>query len=198
MKAPADLVPAVAVLLLATGSAHVEPKAPTCSAQVQTNPSFERGPAGWTAGPRTVVVADPVRPAHTGRAYAALAGLDLTRREVLHSTVTIPAGCGLTVRFHARATTTETTRGDYLNVGLAVTGEPPKTRFSFAYDLPQDWHEFGAATAAAATERTATITFAASETAGGGVTAFDVDDVTATLQPPASQLPASQLPASNM
>ncbi|GAA3352017.1 hypothetical protein GCM10020358_84390 [Amorphoplanes nipponensis] len=176
----------LAALLLTAGSAQT-PSAPApCTGQVQVNPSFERGPAGWTAGPRVVVLAAADRPAHTGRAYATFAGLDLTHSDLLRSTVTIPAGCGLDVRFSARGSSTETSRGDYLNMGLAVTGEPPKTRYSFAFDLPADWHQYGAATAAAATERTATISFFASETAGGGVTTFDVDDVTATLQPAAA------------
>jgi hypothetical protein len=67
-------------------------------------------------------------------------------------------------------------------MGLAVTGIPPKTRYSFAFDMAREWQQYGAATAPAATERTATISFLGSETAGGGVTTFDVDDVTATLQ----------------
>ena len=179
----AVLVPALAVLLLNAGSAHAAPATvPACSGQVQVNPSFERGTAGWTAGPRTVVLAAPDRPAHTGRAHATFAGLDVTRSDLLRSTVTIPAGCGLVVRFQARVSTTETSRGDYLNMGLAVTGEPPKTRFSFAFDHAPQWQEHAVTTGAAATERTATISFYGSETAGGGVTTFDVDDVTATLE----------------
>jgi hypothetical protein len=182
VKAPAVLVPAVAALLLTAGSAHARPAtAPACTGQVQVNPSFERGPAGWTAGPRIVVLAAPDRPAHTGRAYATFGGLDVARTDLLRSDVTIPAGCGLTVRFQARVKTTETSRGDYLNMGLAVTGEPPKTRFSFAFDHAPDWQEHSAGTGPAATERTAIITFYASETAGAGTTTFDVDDVTATL-----------------
>ena len=176
-----------AALLLTTAGAQA-PSAPApCTAQIQLNPSFERGPAGWTAGPRMVVLGTPERPARTGRAYATFAGLDVTRTDLLRSDVTIPAGCGIDVRFHARARSTETTRGDYLNMGLAVTGEPPKTRFSFAFDLPADWHGYSAGASAAATARTAIITFSSSETAGGGVTGFDVDDVTATLRPPAAR-----------
>ena len=178
----------LAALLLTAGSAQAQaPSAPApCTGQVQVNPSFERGPAGWTAGPRMVVLAGPDRPAHTGRAYATFAGLDVTRTDLLRATVTIPAGCGLDVRFFGRASSTETSRGDYLNMGLAVTGIPPKTRYSFAFDMAREWQQYGAATAPAATERTATISFLSSETAGGGVTTFDVDDVTATLQPAAA------------
>ncbi|UQU62788.1 hypothetical protein COUCH_27630 [Couchioplanes caeruleus] len=95
--------------------------------------------------------------------------------------MTIPAGCTLTVGFWARATTTETARGDYLNVGLAVTGTPPKTMFSLAFDHPAQWTTHGMGAAAAATDRTATVSFYAGESAGNGVTAFDVDDVTFTL-----------------
>jgi hypothetical protein len=173
----------LAALLLTAGSAQAPPAPAPCTGQVQLNPSFELGPAGWTVGPRVVVLAAPGRPAHTGRAYATFAGLDVTRSDTLRATVTIPAGCGLDVRFFARASTTETSRGDYLNMGLAVTGVPPKTRYSFAFDMANQWQQYGAATAAAVTERTATIGFFGSETAGGGVTTFDVDDVTATLQP---------------
>jgi hypothetical protein len=182
VKAPAVLVPALTVLLLTAGSAHARPAtAQACAGQVQANPSFERGTAGWTAGPRMVVLAAPDRPARTGRAYATFAGLDVSRTDLLRSTVTIPAGCALTVRFALRATTTETSRGDYLNMGLAVTAEPPKTRFSFAFDHGADWRPHTVEVSAAAAERTATISFVGSESAGGGVTTFDVDDVTATV-----------------
>ncbi|MEU8233066.1 hypothetical protein AB0C12_26100 [Actinoplanes sp. NPDC048967] len=179
------LVVLAAALVVTTGGAQAPaPPAPApCTAQVQVNPSFERGTAGWTAGPRMVVLGTPERPAHTGRAYATFAGLDVTRTDLLRATVTIPAGCGLDVRFYGRADSTETSRGDYLNMGLAVSGEPPKTRFSFAFDMRTDWQQYSAAASVAATERTATITFLSSETAGGGVTTFDVDDVTATLRP---------------
>jgi hypothetical protein len=182
MQAPVILATALPVLLLATGSAvPAAPATPPCSAQVQPNPGFERGTSGWRVGPRIVVLANRDRPAHTGRAYATFAGLDVTHTDSLQSTVTIPAGCGLAVRFWARGSSTETMRGDYLNMSLAVTGEPPKTRHSLAYDLPPQWYSYGATASPAATERTATISFFASETAGGGVTTFDIDDVTATL-----------------
>jgi hypothetical protein len=49
--------------------------------------------------------------------------------------------------------------------------------------MPTEWQQYGAGASAAATERTATITFYGSESAGGGATTFDVDDVTATLRP---------------
>ncbi|MGW4946089.1 hypothetical protein ACWEOZ_31420 [Actinoplanes sp. NPDC004185] len=176
-----------AALVLTTAAAQA-PSAPApCTAQVQLNPGFERGTAGWTAGPRMVVLGTPERPAHTGRAYATFAGLDVTRTDLLRSTVTIPAGCGLDVRFFARASSTETSRSDYLNMGLAVSGEPPKTRFSFAFDMRTDWQQYSATASTAATERTATITFFGSESAGGGATTFDVDDVTATLRPQATR-----------
>ena len=177
---------AAALLLTTAGAAAPPPPAP-CTAQVQPNPSFEHGTAGWTAGPRMVVLGTPERPARTGRAYATFAGLDVTRTDLLRSTVTIPAGCGLDVTFHARATSTETSRGDYLNMGLAVSGEVPKTRHSLAFDTPTEWKQYSATATVAATERTATITFLGSETAGGGVTTFDVDDVTATLRPQAAR-----------
>jgi hypothetical protein len=170
-------------LLLTAGAVPAAAPAP-CTGQVQPNPSFERGTTGWTAGPRIVVLETADRPAHTGRAYATFAGLDLTRTDLLRSTVTIPAGCGLAVAFQARTTTTETSRGDYLNMGLAVTGEPPKTRHSLAFDVGPAWRAYTATASPAAAARTATITFLSSESAGPGVTAFDVDDVTATLVAP--------------
>lgn len=174
----------IAALVLTTGGAsygHEPRAAEPCSGQIHPNPRFERGTTGWTAGPRTVVLADPARPAHTGRAYAALAGLDVTRTDLIRTTVTVPAGCTLTVGFWVRAATTETARSDYLNVGLAVTGTPPKTVFSLAFDHPAQWTRHSSGTGTAATERTATVSFFASETAGNGTTAFDVDDVTFTL-----------------
>jgi hypothetical protein len=183
MKAVVTTALAAALLLLTTGSApHVQPAAEaTCTGQIHTNPGFERGTTDWTAGPRIVVLGDANRPAHTGRAYATFAGLDVTRTDLLRSTVTVPADCDLTVRFWVRTTTTETIRGDYLNVGLAVTGIPPKTRFSLAFDGGSQWRQYTMSTGTATTERTATVSFIASETAGNGVTTFDVDDVTFTL-----------------
>jgi hypothetical protein len=178
------LAPAVAVLLLATGSAahgQEPPTAAPCTGQLHPNPSFERGTTGWTAGPRIVVLADAARPAHSGRAYAAFAGLDLTHLEVLRASATVPAGCNFTARYWARATTTETMRGDYLNVGMAITGTPPKTVLSLAYDHSAQWQQHSHSTGTATTDRTVTVSFAASETAGNGGTAFDVDDVTFTL-----------------
>ncbi|MFI6784899.1 hypothetical protein [Micromonospora sp. NPDC050276] len=174
---------AAALLLLTTASAsYGRPTAEApCSGQIHPNPGFEGGTTGWTAGPRIVVLGDATRPAHTGRAYATFAGLDVTRTDLLRTTVTVPANCNLTVRFWVRTTTSETSRGDYLNVGLAVTGIPPKTRFSLAFDGGSQWREYSMATGTAATERTATVSFVGSETAGNGATAFDVDDVTHTL-----------------
>ncbi|MGA5300287.1 hypothetical protein ACPCHT_10185 [Nucisporomicrobium flavum] len=183
MKASVIAATAVAGLLITTGAAaQARPGAAApCAGQIHPNPSFERGTAGWEAGPRIVVLGDQARPAHTGRAYATFAGLDVTHSDLLRTTVTIPAGCTLTVGFWARATTTETARGDYLNVGLAVTGTPPKTYFSLAFDHPAQWTVHTATAGAAATDRTATVSFLGSESAGNGVTAFDVDDVTFTL-----------------
>ncbi len=185
MKASVITASAAAVLLLATGSASYARPAKAdapCSRQIIPNPGFERGTTGWTAGPRIAVIADPARPAHTGRAYAALAGLDLTHLDVVRTTVTVPANCTATLSFWVRASTTETMRADYLNVGLSITGTPPKTLFSFAFDHSAQWQQHTSnAPGTATTDRTATISFAGSETAGGGVTAFDVDDVTLTL-----------------
>ncbi|MGW2625286.1 hypothetical protein [Micromonospora taraxaci] len=183
MKALVTIVSATALLLLATGStSHGRPTvgAP-CAGQIHANPGFERGATDWTAGPRIVVFGDAARPAHTGRAYATFAGLDVSRSDLLRTTVTVPADCDLTVRFWVRTTTTETARGDYLNVGLAVTGIPPKTRFSLAFDGGAQWRQYSMSSGTATTERTATVSFLASETAGNGVTTFDVDDVTFTL-----------------
>ncbi|MFF0151786.1 hypothetical protein [Micromonospora sp. NPDC005203] len=183
MKTLATTASAAALLLLATAGAS--PARPTadapCAGQIHPNPGFESGTTGWTAGPRIVVFGNAARPAHTGQAYATFAGLDVTRGDLLRTTATVPAGCTLTVRFWVRTTTTETSRGDYLNVGLAVTGTPPKTRFSLAFDGGSPWREYAMSTGTATTERTATVSFLASETAGNGATAFDVDDVTLTL-----------------
>ncbi|WP_250033322.1 hypothetical protein [Paractinoplanes maris] len=185
MRALVTAASAAAVLVLATGSASYghqqRADAPPCAGQLITNPSFERGTTGWTAGPRMVVLGDQARPAHTGRAYASLAGLDITRTEVLRTDVTLPAGCKLTLRLWVRTTTTETTRRDYLNVSLNVTGVPPKTYFALSGDGSPQWHQYTGSTGTAATDRTATVIFFASEVAGDGVTAFDVDDVTFTL-----------------
>ena len=183
MKVFVTAASAAALLLLATGSApHGRPAADApCTGQIHANPGFERGTTGWTAGPRIVVLGDATRPAHRGRAYATFAGLDVTRTDLLRTTVTVPADCDLTVRFWVRTTTTETSRGDYLNVGLAVTGTPPKTRYSLAFDGGSQWRQYSMSTGTATTERTATVSFIASETAGNGVTTFDVDDATFTL-----------------
>ncbi|MFJ6169137.1 hypothetical protein ACIQH6_28750 [Micromonospora orduensis] len=183
MKAFVTTASVAALLLLTTGGAsYGRPMADaSCAGQIHPNPGFERGTTGWTAGPRIVVLGDATRPAHTGRAYASFAGLDVTHSDLLRTTVTVPADCGLTVRFWVRTITTETSRGDYLNVGLAVTGIPPKTRFSLAFDGGAQWRQYSMSTGTATTERTATASFLASETAGNGVTAFDVDDVTFTL-----------------
>jgi len=176
---------ATAVLLLTTGSAaHAhQPRADAapCAGQIHPNPGFERGTTGWTAGPRIVVLGDEARPAHNGRAYASLAGLDVTHSDLLRTTVTVPANCKLTVTFWVRTTTTETSRGDYLNVSFAVTGVPPKTYFALWSDGSPDWYQYTGSTGTATTDRSATVSFHASETAGNGVTAFDVDDVRFTL-----------------
>ncbi|KAB1945569.1 hypothetical protein F8271_07885 [Micromonospora sp. ALFpr18c] len=183
MKVFVTTASAAALLLLATsGATYGQPAADVpCAGQIHPNPGFERGATGWTAGPRIVVVGDATRPAHTGHAYATFAGLDVTRGDLLRTTVTVPATCDLTVRFSVRTTTTETTRGDYLNVGMAVTGIPPKTRFSLAFDGGSQWRQYSMSTGTATTERTATVSFVASETAGNGTTAFDVDDTSFTL-----------------
>lgn len=183
MKAFVTTASVAALLLLTTGGAsYGRPTADApCAGQIHPNPGFERGTTGWTAGPRIVVLGDATRPAHTGRAYASFAGLDVTHSDLLRTTVTVPADCDLTVRFWVRTITTETSRSDYLNVGLAVTGIPPKTRFSLAFDGGAQWRQYSMSTGTATTERTATASFLASETAGNGTTAFDVDDVTFTL-----------------
>lgn len=176
---------AAAALLLTTGSAsygHQSRAADApCSGQIQPNPSFEHGTTGWTAGPRMVVLGDQARPAHTGRAYATFGGLDVSRSDLLRTTVTLPAGCTLTFSFWVRTTSTETMRGDYLNVGLAVTGIPPKTMYSLAFDGSREWYQYTRPVAAATTDRTVTASFLGSESAGSGVTTFDLDDVRFTL-----------------
>ena len=185
MKAFVTIASAAAVLLLATGSASYarEPAAAApCSGQIHPNPGFERGTTGWTAGPRIVVVGDEARPAHNGRAFATFGGLDVTRTDLLRTSVTLPAGCKLTIRFWVRTTTTETTRGDYLNVGFLADGVPPKTIFALSRDGNPQWYQYTASPAGiATTDRTATLSFLASETAGNGITTFDVDDVRFTL-----------------
>jgi hypothetical protein len=185
MKTLVTIVSAAAVLLLATASAASarppQPAAASCAGQLLVNPGFERGPAGWTAGPRIVVLGDETRPAHTGRAFATFGGLDVTRSDLLRATVPVPAGCKVTLTYWTRGTTTETTRGDYLNVGLSVTGIPPKTLVSLAYDTPSTWQQRTSGAWTAPADGTATVSFYGSETAGNGTTAFDVDDVTLTL-----------------
>ncbi|MTK03559.1 hypothetical protein [Micromonospora sp. CP22] len=183
MKALVTTAIAAALLLLTPGSAPHDRPVPdaTCARQIHPNPGFERGTTGWEAGPRMVVLGDANRPARTGRAYATFAGLDVTRSDLLRVTLTVPADCDLTVRFWVRTTTTEISRGDYLNVGLAVTGVPPKTRFSLAFDGGAQWREYVMSTGTAPIERTATASFLSSEAAGNGVTTFDLDDVTFTL-----------------
>ncbi|WP_030487867.1 hypothetical protein [Micromonospora chokoriensis] len=183
MKAFVTTAMAAALMLLVTGGAspgRAAAEAP-CTGQIHPNPGFEHGTTGWTAGPRIIVLGDATRPAHTGSAYAAFAGLDVTRTDLLRTTVTVPADCDLTVRFWVRTTTTETSRGDYLNVGLAATGILPKTRFSLAFDGGSQWRQYSMSTGTATIQRTATVSFVASETAGNGVTAFDVDEVSFTL-----------------
>ncbi|MEV4714047.1 hypothetical protein [Micromonospora sp. NPDC049374] len=183
MKALVTTALAAALLLLSTGSAPaVQPAAdPACTGQIHPNPGFERGTTGWEAGPRIVVLGDTIRPARTGRAYATFAGLDVSRSDLLRTTVAVPANCDLTIRFWVRTTTTETSRSDYLNVGLVATGIPPKTRFSLAFDGGAEWRQYSMSTGTAPTERTATVSFLASESAGNGVTTFDVDNVTFRL-----------------
>ena len=169
---------AAAVLLLASGSAaYARQSAGDCAGQLQPNTSFERGAAGWTAGPRMIVLGEQ---AHTGRAYATFGGLDVTRSDVLRATVPVPAGCKVTLSYWVRATTTETASRDYLNVELAVTGVPPKTLISLNYTTPPQWQQRGGGWTAP-TGGTATVSFYGSESAGNGTTAFDVDDVTLTL-----------------
>ncbi len=173
-----------AAMLLIPGVAHLpQPSADApCTRQVVPNPSFERGATGWTAGPRMIVVGDATRPAHTGRAYATFGGLDVSRSEVLRTTVTIPAGCTLTLNLYSRATSSEgATSGDYLNVGLSVAGTPPKTIFPLTPSHGAGWVQRTTTWPAATTDRAATVSFAGSESAGGGTTAYDIDDVTITL-----------------
>ncbi|MCY1139074.1 hypothetical protein OWR29_13840 [Actinoplanes sp. Pm04-4] len=171
---------AATVLLLTTGSpayAQEQRAAEPCSGQIHPNPGFERGTTGWTAGPRIVVLGD----AHNGRAYASLAGLDVTHTDSLRTTVTVPANCNLTVKFWVRTTATDTSVTDSMNVSFVVTGVPPKTYFALRSDGSPDWYQYSGSTGTAATERSATVIFYASETAGNGVAAFDVDDVRFTL-----------------
>ena len=182
MKTLVTIVSAAAVLLLSTASAsHARQPAAACAGQLLANPSFERGTTGWTAGPRVVVLGDEARPAHTGRAFATFGGLDVSRTDQLRATVPVAAGCKVTLTYWTRGTTTETTRGDYLNVGLSVTGIPPKTLISLAYDTSSTWQQRTSGAWTASADGTATVSFYGSETAGNGTTAFDVDDVTLTL-----------------
>ncbi|MGK5685262.1 hypothetical protein [Actinoplanes sp. URMC 104] len=175
---------AAAALLLAAGSAFHADQARAdapCAGQIHPNPGFERGATGWTAGPRMVVLGDETRPAHRGRAYATFGGLDVSRTDLLRTEVTVPAGCNLTVRFWVRTTTTAGGTSDYLNMGMAVSGEPPKTRHALHSDGPAYWYQYSTSSGAGAAERTAIISFVSSEMAGGGVTTYDLDDVTFTL-----------------
>lgn len=177
----------IVLLLLAAGSAAhgaaLADEQPSCTGQLQPNPSFEDGTVGWDAGPRVIVSDTAARPARTGRHLAAFAGLDATHADWLRSTVALPAGCALTVAFWIRVTSTETSPGgDYLNFGVTVTGVLPKTYYSFnRSNANSAWVRHAWTVAPATTNRTAGVGFRGSELAGNGVTSFEVDDVTLTL-----------------
>ncbi len=182
------LVAASTVLLLLAAGSAAHGATPAggvlpCAGQLHANPSFERGTEGWDAGPRVVVSDTAARPAHTGHQLASFAGLDATHADRLRSSsVTLPAGCTLTVALWIRVTSTETLQGDYLNFGITVTGILPKTYRSFHRgDANPAWVRHSWSVAPAATDRTASVGFYGSESAGGGVTSFEVDDITLTL-----------------
>jgi Zn-dependent metalloprotease len=95
-----------------------------CSGQKLGNPGFETGTAApWTAS-AGVIDNTTSQPAHSGSWKAWMVGYGTTHTVTLSQSVTIPAGCGATLRFYLHidsAETTTSTAYDKLTVKIGST-----------------------------------------------------------------------------
>jgi hypothetical protein len=94
-----------------------------CSGNKLGNPGFESGSAPWTAT-AGVIGAFAGQTAHSGTRFAWMDGYGTTHTDTLSQTVTLPAGCHITLSFWLHidtAETTTTTQFDKLTVQLNST-----------------------------------------------------------------------------
>jgi hypothetical protein len=80
------------------------------SAQLLSNPGFERGPVSWVASSSTIIKDSPAGTPHSGDWYALLGGSGKTHSDTLYQGVAIPSGATTArLSFSLRIDSAETT-----------------------------------------------------------------------------------------
>jgi hypothetical protein len=95
-----------------------------CSGQLLGNPGFETGSAApWSATAGVISSNGSGQTAHTGSWFAWLDGYGQSHTDTLSQTITIPAGCGASLSYYLKITTSESgsTQYDKLSVKIGST-----------------------------------------------------------------------------
>jgi hypothetical protein len=95
-----------------------------CSGQLLGNPGFETGSAApWSASSGVINNSSAGETPHSGSWYAWLDGYGRSHTDTLSQTVTIPAGCGASLSYYLKITTSESgsTQYDKLSVKIGST-----------------------------------------------------------------------------
>ncbi len=149
-----------------------------CSGQKLGNPGFETGSAApWTASSGVISSNGSGQTAHTGTWFAWLDGYGTTHTDNLSQSVTIPAGCGATLSYYLKITTSETGSTQYdklaVKIGSTVVASYSNVDATGAY-VPHSVN------LGAYAGQTVTLTFTGTED-GSLQTSFVLDDTAITL-----------------
>ena len=91
-----------------------------CSGQKLVNPGFESGSTGWSA--TSGVINTDGAHAHSGVGYAWLDGYGYTHTDTLSQSVTLPAGCTVTLSYYLWIDSQEGTTTAYDKLTLTANG----------------------------------------------------------------------------
>jgi hypothetical protein len=147
-----------------------------CSGQKLANPGFESGDTGWSHTP-SVIDSSSSEPARTGSWKAWLDGYGTSHTDTLSQSVSIPAGCGATLKFYLHIDTDDYPGGAYDTLTVQVNGS---TKATYSNQNAQSGYQVHSFNLGAYAGQTVTIKFTGTEDYSYA-TNFVIDDTSLNL-----------------
>jgi serine protease len=147
-----------------------------CSGQKLANPGFESGDTGWSHTP-SVIDSSSSEPARTGSWKAWLDGYGTSHTDTLSQSLSIPAGCGATLKFYLHIDTDDYPGGAYDTLTVQVNGS---TKATYSNQNSQSGYQVHSFNLGAYAGQTVTIKFTGTEDYSYA-TNFVIDDTSLNL-----------------
>jgi Zn-dependent metalloprotease len=147
-----------------------------CSGQKLANPGFEAGDTGWSHTP-SVIDSSSAEAARTGSWKAWLDGYGTAHTDTLSQSVSIPAGCGATLKLYLHVDTDDYPGGAYDTLQVQVNGS---TKATYSNQNAQSGYQLHSFNLGAYAGQTVTIKFVGTEDYSYA-TNFVIDDTSLSL-----------------